>query len=212
MGDAPSLGRSCPPDWTLGQEGTAHGKPHLQGKELGRIATVTLRLGHRAPGPHEGERGGNHSGHGAGGWCRPPAPGTSPLLCVLGAPRHSRCRAGVTWPCAGAERPRPWGQIPRLLGGGTAGVHHCSLLMPCPALPTRGAGREHTGISASRELSQMLWKSDQVIMDIVLRPCCQVSLQGEKCISLPFFQFKVLIKMQGAKVAQQLAWSPASCC
>ena len=143
VGDAPSLGRACPPDWTLGQEGTAHGKPHLQGKESGRIATVTLRLGHRAPRPHEGEgrkpqrpRGG---GVVPGRPGRPPALGASPLLCVLGAPRRSRCRAGVTWPCAGAERPGPRGQLPRLLGGGTAGgAPPQPHALPRPA--DRGAG------------------------------------------------------------------------
>ena len=102
---------------------------------------------------------------------------------------------GSPGPALGLSAPGLGVSSPACLEGAPRGVHRRSL-MPCPALPTGEQGREHTGISASREWSQMVWKSDQVIMDIVLRQCCQVSLQEEKYISLPFFRFKVLIKSQ----------------
>lgn len=111
--------------------------------------------------------------------------------CVFWGTRGSRCCAGVTWRRAPGSEPLPAWSGHR--GGRTPAAPSC----PAPPCGPREQGREHTGISASRELSQTV----RVIMDIVPRPRFQVSLQEEKCASLPFSRFKVLIKMQGGKVA-----------
>lgn len=96
-----------------------------------------------------------------------------------------------TGPRASGSDPAPtWSGHRR---GCTAAASSC----PAPPCGPREQGREHTGISASRELSQMV----RVMMDIVLRPCFQVSLQEENCVTLLFSRFKVLIKMQGGKVS-----------
>lgn len=110
---------------------------------------------------------------------RPPTLSASALLCHPGGPRCSRPRAGVAWPhesrLPDSEAPR-WGwavgvRPPECLKG--APRAGCAQPLrppgPHPALGLREQGREHTGISASRELSQTVCKFHQVTVDIVLR-------------------------------------------